>query len=87
MEWVPTMSTGSSRGTKRSKTPDDTDVRFNLVDDDDNEDDIQELERPIGRTKTKRGSMSNTLGSNADDNLTRLADTITELKDKVDSNL
>ena len=51
---VPTMSTGSSRGTKRNNTFDDSDARFNLVDDDDNGDDIQEPERPIGRTKVKK---------------------------------
>ena len=39
---VPTMSTGSSRGSKRSKTSDDPNARFHLVDDDHNEDDIQE---------------------------------------------
>ena len=63
------------------------DARFNLVDDDDNEDDIQEPERPIGRTNAKRASTTNTSGSNANDKLTRLVDTITELKDKADSNL
>ena len=51
---VPTMSTGSSRGSKRSKTSDDSDARFYLVDDDDNEDGIQEPQRPIGRTKAKK---------------------------------
>ena len=78
---VPTMSTGSSRGTKRSKTSDDSDACFNL--DDDNEDEIQESQRSIGRTKVKKASTSNTSRSNADDKLTRLVDTITELKDKV----
>ena len=66
------------------KTSDDSDAGFILVDDDDNEDDIQEPERPIGRTKAKKASTSNTLGSNADDKLTQLVDTITELKDKID---
>ena len=79
---VPTMSTGLSRGTKRSKTSEDSDACFNLVDDK-----IQEPQRPIGRTKAKKASKSNTSGSNANDKLTRLVDTITELKDKVDSNL
>ena len=51
---VPTMSTSSSRRTKRNKTSDDSDARFNLVDDDDNEYDIQEPERPIRKTKTRR---------------------------------
>ena len=47
----------------------------------------EEPEQPIGRTKAKRGSTSNTSGLNVDDKLTRLVDTISELKDKVDSNL
>ena len=57
---VPTMSTGSSRDIKRSKTSDDSDARFNLVDDDDNEYDIQEPDRPIGLTKEKRASLLST---------------------------
>ena len=65
-----TMSTGSSRGTKRSKTSDDSDARFNLVDDDDNDEDaIQEPKRPIGRNKAKKASTSNTSGVNTDDKL------------------
>jgi hypothetical protein len=85
---VPTMSTGSSRGTKRSKTSDDSDARFNLDDDDDdNEDEAQEPQRPIGRNKAKRATTSTTTGSNADDKITQLVDTITNLSNKVDSNL
>ena len=71
---------GSSRGTKRSKTSDDSDARFNLVDDDDNDEDaIQEPKRPIGRNKAKKASTSNTSGVNTDDKITRLVDTITSL--------
>ena len=50
-----TTSTGSSRGTKRSQASDDSDARFNLVDDDDNDEDvIQEPKRPIERNKAKK---------------------------------
>ena len=81
------MSTGSSRGTKRSKTSDDSDARFHLVDDDHNEDDIQEPQRPIGRNKARKTSTSNASGSNAAESITQLVDTITQLKDKVNTNL
>ena len=58
-----TTSTGSSRGTKRNKTSDDADARFNLLDDDYNDEDaIQEPKRPIGRNKAKKTSTSNVRG-------------------------
>ena len=80
-------STDTSRGSKRSKTSDDSDARFYQVDDDDNdEDEIQEPTRPIGRNKAKKASTSNTSGVNTDDKVTRLVDTITTLMEKVDSN-
>ena len=81
------MSTGSSGGSKRSKTSYDSDARFHLVDDDHNEDDIQEPQQPIGRNKARKTSTSNTSGSNASESITQLVDTITQLKDKVDTNL
>ena len=84
---VPTMSTGSSRGTKRSKTFDDSDARFYLHDDDANdEDEIQEPKRSIEMNKAKEASTSNTSGVNTYDKVTRLVDTITTLMEKVDSN-
>ena len=65
----------------------DSDAHFHLVDDDHNEDDIQEPQRPIGRNKARKTSTSNTSGLNASESITQLVDTITQLKDKVDTNL
>ena len=82
------MSTGSSRGTKRSKTSDDSDARFNLDDDDDdNEDEVHEPQRPIGRNKAKRAATSTTSGSNSSDKITQLVDTITDLSTTSKANL
>ena len=62
-------------------------LAFYLLDDDDNdEDEIQEPKRPIGRNKAKKTSTSNTSGVNTDDKITRLVDTKTTLMEKVDSN-